>query len=661
MNALRVKLIILAVVLLGALCFIYMYGRQSMHDEQTMRHQIVAEDVFDQMEMSLAIFVATEEQRPFNHYRYYYIPADQVRGSVALCRSPLADVPTQGAITSYFHITPEGELQSPHKPLSVQLAKELGDDVVSPRINKALLDNAWTCAILTDTTQKQRQQSQQQQQQQQPSQLPANTSSVVIEKNIIDVNKSNPENIYLAAKGSNRDIIYNSVRYSKDKDNKSKNTQQSLSSFSYQRLQSIQDNDIDRQLVNWNNLRNGNAPLLQDEQQIADIASLELSLGADVNIDVRPMRGMVVQENTMLLYRDVFIADQHYQQGAVLDVAAMQKQLEADVVLTAAMRPHIALTWIAHTDDQQLHLERKNQNSYAYYRRMQAPFAYMGIAVEIDPLPFKAALGPQGLLWVVVALAALCVAGLLMVDRTCALMYAYAQRRQNFVSAVSHELKTPLTAIRMHAEMLSAGMVKDDHTMQRYHQTIHAESERLSRLIDNVLELSRLEKNERTLQLMGGSPVQCIGDAIAMLEPHARELGFELELNIADTVPAVRYERDALVQILLNAVDNAMKFSADSFEKRIVISLAVHEENAVAMNAVAITVRDFGPGVPQEHAQHIFDAFYRGERELTRKTKGTGIGLALVKRLMEEMGGTVTARNCEGQGFELCLQLRLAP
>lgn len=113
--------------------------------------------------------------------------------------------------------------------------------------------------------------------------------------------------------------------------------------------------------------------------------------------------------------------------------------------------------------------------------------------------------------------------------------------------------------------------------------------------------------------------------------------------------PPIRYDRDALLQVIYNLVDNAMKYAATATSRR--IRLEAHRRN----DGVELAVRDFGPGVAGRHLGHVFEPFYRGEDELTRETKGTGIGLALVKELGERMGARVAGANAEGGGFRVDL------
>ena len=206
----------------------------------------------------------------------------------------------------------------------------------------------------------------------------------------------------------------------------------------------------------------------------------------------------------------------------------------------------------------------------------------------------------------------------------------------------------------MYGEMLRDGMVSDKAKEKEYSATITAEAERLTRLIQNVLEFSKLERGAHQLDLVSGSLGEPLREVLRILEPHARSQGFTLALDLEDPLPAVRFDRDAFQQILFNLIDNAFKYAAGAETKRIDLSARRVEA------AVEIRVRDYGPGVAREHRPHLFDAFYRGEKELTRRTRGAGIGLALVQGLAKQMAATVSARNRPEGGFEVALRFPLS-
>jgi signal transduction histidine kinase len=207
----------------------------------------------------------------------------------------------------------------------------------------------------------------------------------------------------------------------------------------------------------------------------------------------------------------------------------------------------------------------------------------------------------------------------------------------------------------MYGEMLRDGIVDSEEKRGLYYETITAESERLTRLINNVLELSRLEKKSRPMVMVAGDVAPVLREVADILGPHASREGFTLALDIAGDLPAVSFDRDALLQVLLNLVDNAFKYARGAADERIVIAARRDRDGAV------LSVRDRGPGVAPRHISKIFEPFYRGENELTRRTKGTGIGLALVRGLVERMGGRVAGRNLPEGGFEVDVSLQPAP
>jgi signal transduction histidine kinase len=298
---------------------------------------------------------------------------------------------------------------------------------------------------------------------------------------------------------------------------------------------------------------------------------------------------------------------------------------------------------------------RNRGNGYVFAHRFGEPFDALRVELALQPLPGVGSTMPVYLLAGLLALVA--AAGLAAVYRMVAVVVQFAERRSNFVAAVSHELKTPLTSIRMYGEMLRDGLVPSEAKRDDYYRTITDESERLSRLINNVLEFSRLEKGKRELHLTRGSLAALLEEVAEQLRPHAEREGFRLELALDERLPSLRFDRDAIIQVLFNLVDNTLKYARDAESKKIRLECRRLEDR------VCLSLRDHGPGVPQRHVSRVFEAFYRGEDELTRTTKGAGIGLALVKELVESMGASIRATNldpAEGGGFAVYIEFPVA-
>jgi signal transduction histidine kinase len=367
-----------------------------------------------------------------------------------------------------------------------------------------------------------------------------------------------------------------------------------------------------------------------------------------VRIALDPLIGRAIDERHLLLYRTVLVDDQGYRQGLVVDLPKLGEFLRRESVGDGALT-RASLEFTTQLEEA---IPGDPRDSYAYRHRFAEPFDDLVVALQLAPLADGSGVGSIYLLSILLLLAGS--AGLFALYRMVGVTVGFAERRNNFVAAVSHELKTPLTAIRMYAEMLRDGIVPSEHKRQEYYGTITSESERLSRLINNVLEFSRLEKGTRQMNLVVGSLGPVVKEMVDLLRPHAESEGFTLRVAFDPDLPPVRYDRDALLQVLFNLVDNAIKYAREAPQR--LISLECRRRDG----GVAVLVRDRGPGVAPRHLARLFEPFFRGETELTRRTKGTGIGLALVKGLVERMDAAISGRNAADGGFEVSIDFRAA-
>lgn len=283
--------------------------------------------------------------------------------------------------------------------------------------------------------------------------------------------------------------------------------------------------------------------------------------------------------------------------------------------------------------------------------RLTAPFNDIEVLLSINQLPDGP--GARVVRWAAIVMALVLALGTWLLYRLGLRQMRLAQQQQDFVSAVSHELKTPLTSIRMYGEMLREGWA-DEAKKRQYYDYIYDESERLSRLIANVLQLARVNRNELDVRVKSVSLGELVDNLRSKLHSQIERSGFEFEIDF-DTGNAnhyVRVDSDALLQIFINLVDNALKFSAKTDTKK--ITLTVRPEGD---SEALFALRDFGPGIDKQHLSKIFDLFYRAENELTRETVGTGIGLALVNQLVRSMQGRLEVHNRE-QGAEFSIYLK---
>ncbi len=234
-----------------------------------------------------------------------------------------------------------------------------------------------------------------------------------------------------------------------------------------------------------------------------------------------------------------------------------------------------------------------------------------------------------------------------------------ASERSNFVSAVSHELKTPLTSIRMYAEMLRSDWVSSEEKKRSYYDFIFFESERLSRLIANVLHLAKLSHNDTHVELKTYEAGELLDLIRAKVISQVQGGGFQLAVKPAKQAHAlhtsVLAEEDSVCRIFINLVDNALKFSAQASNKTIELGMRLSETSQQAI----FYVRDYGPGVERAQMKKIFKLFYRGQDELTRTTPGTGIGLALVCELANKLGASVKLLNRDpGAEFQIVFPIQ---
>ena len=224
-----------------------------------------------------------------------------------------------------------------------------------------------------------------------------------------------------------------------------------------------------------------------------------------------------------------------------------------------------------------------------------------------------------------------------------------AELQAQFVASVSHELKTPLTAIRMFAETLQMGRPRDPATQAEYLDTIVSECERLSRLVDDVLLFAKIEQGKKTYRFRPVRLADTVQVAVRTLEYPLAQGGFELRMEVDETVPPVRADHDALEQAVLNLLSNAIKYSGGSHE----IEVRVARRGGDA----AIMVTDHGIGIPAAEQERIFEKFYRASTPENQHIPGTGLGLSLVAQIARAHGGRVEVQSAPGEGSTFTLRL----
>jgi signal transduction histidine kinase len=251
--------------------------------------------------------------------------------------------------------------------------------------------------------------------------------------------------------------------------------------------------------------------------------------------------------------------------------------------------------------------------------------------------------------WVLVLLVVVLVAGISATLWLLVRESRLSRLKTDFVSNVSHELRTPLTSIRMFTETLQLGRVQDEAERQECLQIIAQESERLSRLVERVLDFSRMEAGRRAFRKAPEAVAGLVEAALAACRSDIQARGFQVRVELPADLPRVSVDRDALVEVLINLLSNAMKYSPRSRE----VTLSARQ----AGDTLELMVRDEGIGIPRHEHERIFEKFYRVETSLTGEVSGSGLGLSLVRYIVEGHGGQVRVESEPGQGS--CFRVRL--
>jgi signal transduction histidine kinase len=665
MRRIRIVFVLVSLALVACMGPLIKRALDAVELERAAQHEIVSSRIFDEMERALSALVGREEERPFGHYRFYYAPSATVGGEVALTRSPLAALPDVPYVVGYFQIDPDGSLHTPHRPRDEALARQTGDWRPAPEVLRELaaldaLVRRHAGVLVAPVAVRDAFAA--------PPQAPGTTLALKRPGEARERRADAAPVVGAESKGPLYDAVTSLNRGLAER---------------VERQAKIEEREAEAAAEHWQRA----LPALRKEAPAADarraplpsaarrvrpapegaerfralgyaefgIAAAEAddapapAASARVQVTYEPFAARSLDDAQLALVRSVRIAGFTTRQGLVIDLRELAAHLRGIGLGSDGLARYAELAFIGPGLGEPSPV---SADAYLYQRRFAEPFDDLGGRLALTPLP--GAGGAASVYLLTSLLVGVGSIGLFALYRMVAVVVNFAERRGNFVAAVSHELKTPLTAIRMYAEMLRDGMVPEPKRRQ-YYRTITAESERLSRLINNVLEFSRLEKDSRDVKLRVGPVGPCVLEAAETLRPHAEREGFRIEVEIEDDLPPARFDRDALLQVLFNLIDNALKYAASARDR------VVRVECTRDADRVRLRVRDRGPGVAPRHLDKVFEPFYRGEDELTRTSKGTGLGLALVKGLVERMGGAIAGGNAAGGGFEVTIALPLAP
>ncbi len=587
--------------------------RDSLEREQRAALLRAADVVRGVVDESLEELRAREDARPFYLYNHFYSPPDVLAVSDPVAVSPLARDPEDPRVVGYFQVEPGGTVRTPYSPAPGDVVTERERRVVSAARSEALAavrapagDEAGPSALLAAHGDE-------------------GPPSGPLTVSLNPWGNRVAEDIQLAQSGS----VEANLRVQ-------------------QRGRSAPITN--RNTVEWQDVRQQapapQAPAGPPARAAGDVGRVPAVPPAQQSMEEVDYTAMAwhVTGDTIVLHRVVSHQGTAVVQGVVLD------------------RAHVFETWVpavaarqALTTEAPAVVAAGDERACA--ARRPASRIVTGIDLCFPPEPLAAAtasldrdLRVQAAL--LAGLLAAVLLGAFAVHRASVRAEELSRQKSAFVSAVSHELRTPLTTLRMHAEMLQDGLVSDERRDRVYEELV-GESARLARLVDNVLELSRLEEGRRPLNLRDGALGVYVQDVAEGQRRFLSAKGFELRVTAPPYPVPVRYDAQAVEQILVNLLDNAAKYAAGSEPPLVEVEVRTEEDRAV------LSVLDRGPGIPESERERVFERFHRVERPETEHTPGTGIGLALVRDLARAMGGDVEVRAREGGGAEVRVWLPL--
>jgi len=642
MKRLKLFISIFFIALSIPLAYFILLAYRGILQEEKAELQYFATVLFDEMEEELAELILREEKRAVDEYSYY-VPENSTDPATGLRRSPLASFPEERYILGYLQNNPDGSFQTP----LVEPGKVIPDDQqdVTDRledVNKFL--NSLDVTTISEKLEKQQTGT--------TSQSRGEKDSNFAEK-YLDVSRLRQQRALFEQEEQQvqqitRDQLLNIARY----------TSRQESTEMPQKAKKIPEQDTRlapaEQTVEVSSLEKDSFAEAETHIKSGDIFRDTVSFDMNnLQVEVTPMQSLLIENSGILIFRRIVINNQVYRQGFVIIAKDLLKHLRETYFsghpIAEFTNLRLDLKEQSHTPQSPVQTGTTTKSKkpvFSHSRTFSRPFSFLQATITCGKLPGSTARRNLNIMRVLIG--SIILSGLFAIYQSARTVVDLSERRSIFVSSVTHELKTPLTNIRMYIEMLEQGIAPNREREEEYFRILGSESRRLSRLIDNVLEFSKLEKKQRRFNLQEGTFEEVIQEARDIMGEKLLQEGFILNV-VRDEIPPFRYDREVMVQVLINLIENSTKFGKTSPLREII--LRVRSEG----NQIKISVSDTGPGIPRSALKKVFADFYRGESDLTRTIRGTGIGLSLVKKYITALGGTVKAINNKGPGCTITI------
>jgi signal transduction histidine kinase len=643
---LKILILVFFVTLSVPLGYFVLRTYRSLEQEEISELRYFAVTLFDQIEEELASLVLEEEGRPVDEYRYYYAPSQEISAPQNLVPSPLSQPPKETYILGYLQNDPDGSFHTP-------LVKS--DKVIPPDRTKLVAQLNEVNKIFN-------------QKRTMAAERPEDKADEILAKRereqvstfadkYLDLSRSKKTSrAYLGQEKSRVEEITPgqavNLASRSQKRTPTKKRQPPEIQAEQKVLKGVSSEVADRMA----------GEPREDKESVSEgryAGSLSRPPAPAVSLDsqklqveVAPLQAVFINDRQIFIFRRIVINNQIFRQGFVLLVDEFLTHLADEYFSDQPMAAfaNLRLSIMDRGEETTSHQSGATVQHprFSLERTFPRPFSFLRANLTCTRIPKS--VGRSTLNIMMVVLAVVILMGLFAIYQSARQVMALSERRSRFVSSVTHELKTPLTNIRMYIEMLEQGIARDPEREQEYLRILGSESSRLSRLINNVLEFSKFEKKQTRLNLQVGTLKEVVQEVKEVMQEKLRQEGFSLKVDMEE-LPPFRYDREAMILILINVIDNSMKFGKSSSLREITIRAWPEPER------VKISVSDTGPGIPRHDLTKIFDDFYRVDSDLTRTTGGTGIGLALVKKLVSLMGGSVRAENNAGPGCTITISL----
>ncbi|MBF0101008.1 MAG: HAMP domain-containing histidine kinase [Desulfobacterales bacterium] len=608
MKRLRILILLFIVILCVPLGYFIMRTLYSLAQEEKSELRYFSETLFNEIEQELAVWVRNEESRAVDEYNY--LVEDM---STTIKRSPLSKPPEQPFILGYFQNNPDGSFQSPY----IQQGGVISEIDASMIKQLKNLNSKFN-----------------QKRYQVP--LPSEYQPVLETKLKEPKAQTEFSEKYLARSRKSSDSLgQKQKRVESIRMEQALNIAQQEMYSAKEEKETILSSKVSSDKLDKTDRMNESWTGIHDQT---------------LQVEVDSMQSVFIDNECIYIFRRIAMRNQIYRQGCIIQINPFLVYLSQKYFDHQPMSQFTHMVFVVADGQKEMGVIHSGIHFstpvFEVHRIFPRPFSFLRARLTCASIPPSS--GRMTLQWMIFILAGVIVIGLVAIYHSAWKVMELSHRRSQFVSSVTHELKTPLTNIRMYIEMLEQGIATTHEREQQYYHILSSECQRLSRLIYNVLDFSKLEKKQIKLNWNEGKFDEVIDEVEEIMTPKLQKEGFTFDVNQTLSVP-FWYDREIMVQVLMNMIENSIKFGKHSPEKKITLSIVEKGK------WIEIHLSDTGPGIANFALKKVFEDFYRVDP--LAKTSGTGIGLAFVRKLIHACGGKVRAENNTGAGCSIIVML----